>query len=92
ECSIYGEDTVDYGGISREWFTLILPEITNPNYPHFEGGGDVDKYIYHINSLSNVNQDHLQYFRCLRRVLAKVLIQNFPSQNSLLTFDIQNSS
>ncbi|KAA6402082.1 MAG: hypothetical protein EZS28_002385 [Streblomastix strix] len=39
----YGEDAVDYGGISREWFTLILPEITNPNYALFKGGGDVDK-------------------------------------------------
>ncbi|KAA6308501.1 MAG: hypothetical protein EZS28_056678, partial [Streblomastix strix] len=38
----YGEDAVDYGGISREWFTLILPEITNPNYALFKGGGDVD--------------------------------------------------
>ncbi|KAA6371729.1 MAG: hypothetical protein EZS28_032744 [Streblomastix strix] len=32
----YGEDAVDYGGISREWFTLILPEITNPNYALFK--------------------------------------------------------
>ncbi|KAA6398285.1 MAG: hypothetical protein EZS28_006193, partial [Streblomastix strix] len=38
----HGEDAVDYGGISREWFTLILPEITNPNYALFKGGGDVD--------------------------------------------------
>ncbi|KAA6394989.1 MAG: putative E3 ubiquitin-protein ligase Itchy, partial [Streblomastix strix] len=73
----YGEDAVDYGGISREWFTLILPEITNPNYALFKGGGDVDKYIYHINSLSQVNQDHLQYFRFLGRVLAKALFENF---------------
>ncbi|KAA6396576.1 MAG: putative E3 ubiquitin-protein ligase Itchy [Streblomastix strix] len=74
---LYGEDAVDYGGISREWFTLILPEITNPNYELFKGGGDVEKYIYHINSLSYVNQDHLQYFRFLRRVLPKALFENF---------------
>ncbi|KAA6308880.1 MAG: putative HECT-domain protein, partial [Streblomastix strix] len=41
----YGEDAVDYGSISREWFTLILPEITNPNYALFKGGGDVDKFL-----------------------------------------------
>ncbi|KAA6354569.1 MAG: putative E3 ubiquitin-protein ligase Itchy, partial [Streblomastix strix] len=74
---LYGEDAVDYGGISREWFTLILPEITNSNYALFKGGGDVDKYIYHINSLSYVNQDHLQQFRFLRIVLAKALFENF---------------
>ncbi|KAA6384293.1 MAG: putative E3 ubiquitin-protein ligase Itchy [Streblomastix strix] len=73
----YGEDAFDYGGISREWFTLILPEITNPNYALFQGGGDVDKYIYHINSLSYVNQDHLQYFRFLGRVFAKALFEDF---------------
>ncbi|KAA6402517.1 MAG: putative E3 ubiquitin-protein ligase SMURF1 [Streblomastix strix] len=44
----YGEDAVDYGGISREWFTLILPEITNPNYALFKGGGYVDKIIFNI--------------------------------------------
>ncbi|KAA6377287.1 MAG: putative E3 ubiquitin-protein ligase Itchy [Streblomastix strix] len=74
---LFVEDAVDYGGISRKWFTLILPEITNPNYALFKGGGDVDKYIFHINSLSYVNQDHLQYFRFLGRVLVKALFQNF---------------
>ncbi|KAA6404034.1 MAG: hypothetical protein EZS28_000434 [Streblomastix strix] len=37
---LYDEDAVYYGGISKEWFTLILPEITNPNYVLFKGGGD----------------------------------------------------
>jgi hypothetical protein len=33
-----GEDGIDYGGLTREWFSLILLEVTNPNYALFNGG------------------------------------------------------
>lgn len=36
----YDEDAADYGGIYREWFILIFPLITNPNYVLFKGSVD----------------------------------------------------
>ncbi|KAA6397536.1 MAG: putative E3 ubiquitin-protein ligase SMURF2 [Streblomastix strix] len=71
-----GEDGIDYGGLTREWFSLILPEVTDANYALFIGGRDTDSYIYSINPLSSVNQDHLQYFRFVGRVLGKALYEN----------------
>jgi E3 ubiquitin-protein ligase NEDD4 len=31
-----GEDALDYGGVSREWFFLLLHEMFSPSYGLFE--------------------------------------------------------
>jgi len=63
-----GKDALDYGGVSREWFFLLSHEMFNPSYGLF------DYSTTHVNYLqirldSGVNQEHLDYFRSIGRVL-----------------------
>jgi len=71
-----GEDGLDYGGLTREWFQLISKEITNPNYALFTVS-QIDDYTFRINPLSSINPEHLQYFRFVGRVLGKALFDGF---------------
>jgi E3 ubiquitin-protein ligase NEDD4 len=57
-----GEDGLDYGGVSREWFFLLSHEVFNPSYGLFEYSAH-DNYTLQINSSSGINPDHLMYFR-----------------------------
>lgn len=63
-----GEDGLDYGGVSREWFFLLSHEIFNPSYGLFEYAG-FDNYTLQINSASSINPDHLSYFKFIGRCL-----------------------
>ncbi|KAI5896915.1 HECT-domain-containing protein [Schizophyllum commune H4-8] len=63
-----GEDGLDYGGVSREWFFLISHEIFNPSYGLFEYSAH-DNYTLQINPASGINPDHLSYFKFIGRVL-----------------------
>jgi E3 ubiquitin-protein ligase NEDD4 len=56
-----GEDGLDYGGVSREWFFLLSHEIFNPSYGLFEYSAH-DNYTLQINAASAINPDHLSYF------------------------------
>ncbi|KAF9077780.1 hypothetical protein BDP27DRAFT_1413468 [Rhodocollybia butyracea] len=63
-----GEDGLDYGGVSREWFFLLSHEIFNPSYGLFEYSAH-DNYTLQINPASGVNPDHLSYFKFIGRCL-----------------------
>ena len=63
-----GEDALDYGGVSREWFFLLFHEMFNPNYGLFEYSAH-DNYMLQINPASGVNPEHLDYFKFTGRVL-----------------------
>ncbi|TRM60509.1 hypothetical protein BD626DRAFT_571583 [Schizophyllum amplum] len=63
-----GEDGLDYGGVSREWFFLISHEIFNPSYGLFEYSAH-DNYTLQINPASGINPDHLSYFKFIGRCL-----------------------
>lgn len=71
-----GEEGLDWGGLSRDWFCRIMPEVTNPNYALFSST-EQNPYVFKINPLSSVNPDHLQYFRFVGRILGKALFDNF---------------
>ncbi|CAH8602131.1 unnamed protein product [Schistosoma bovis] len=60
--SFTGEEGLDYGGLSREWFFKLSTELLNPMYCLFEYAGG-NNYALQINPASSVNPEHLEYFR-----------------------------
>lgn len=67
-----GEEGLDYGGVSREWFFLLSHEVLNPMYCLFEYANK-NNYSLQINAASYVNPDHLQYFKFIGRFIAMAL-------------------
>ncbi|KAJ2080915.1 hypothetical protein H4R24_002715 [Coemansia sp. RSA 988] len=63
-----GEDGLDYGGVSREFFFLLSHEMFNPQYCLFEYSAH-DTYTLQINPHSGVNPEHLNYFRFIGRTM-----------------------
>lgn len=67
-----GEEGLDYGGVSREWFFLLSHEVLNPMYCLFEYANK-NNYSLQINPASYVNPDHLLYFKFIGRFIAMAL-------------------
>ncbi|GMK59791.1 hypothetical protein CspeluHIS016_0900080 [Cutaneotrichosporon spelunceum] len=63
-----GEDGLDYGGLSREFFFLLSHEMFNPFYCLFEYSAH-DNYTLQINPNSAVNPEHLNYFKFIGRAV-----------------------
>ncbi|KAG2213483.1 hypothetical protein INT47_009157 [Mucor saturninus] len=63
-----GEDGLDYGGLSREFFFLLSHEMFNPFYCLFEYSAH-DNYTLQINPHSAINPEHLNYFKFIGRVV-----------------------
>ncbi|WBW75100.1 HECT-type ubiquitin-protein ligase E3 Pub1 [Schizosaccharomyces osmophilus] len=63
-----GEDGLDYGGLSREYFYLLSHEMFNPFYCLFEYSS-MDNYTLQINPHSGINPEHLNYFKFIGRVI-----------------------
>ncbi|KAL7420115.1 hypothetical protein Q5752_005081 [Cryptotrichosporon argae] len=63
-----GEEGLDYGGVSREFFFLLSHEMFNPFYCLFEYSAH-DNYTLQINPNSGVNPEHLNYFKFIGRVV-----------------------
>lgn len=70
-----GEEGLDYGGVSREWFFLLSHEVLNPMYCLFEYANK-NNYSLQINPASYVNPDHLQYFKFIGRFIAIALFHS----------------
>ncbi|RWS28079.1 E3 ubiquitin-protein ligase Nedd-4-like isoform X2, partial [Leptotrombidium deliense] len=63
-----GEEVLDYGGASREWFFLLSKEMFNPYYGLFEYSA-ADNYTLQINPSSGLcNEEHLNYFKFIGRI------------------------
>ena len=64
-----GEEGLDYGGLSREWFSSLTTDIFNPYYGLFEYSA-TDNYTLQINPNSGLcNETHLELFHFIGRVL-----------------------
>jgi E3 ubiquitin-protein ligase NEDD4 len=63
-----GEEGLDYGGLSREFFFLLSHEMFNPVYCLFQYSAH-DNYTLQINPHSGVNPEHLVYFAFIGRVV-----------------------
>ncbi|KAJ3375850.1 hypothetical protein GGF31_003055 [Allomyces arbusculus] len=71
-----GEEGVDVGGVSREYFLLLSQEIFNPDYGLFEYA-ESDKRTLKINPKSAINPEHLTYFRFIGRVVGLAIFHGF---------------
>ncbi|WVO14667.1 hypothetical protein L204_102304 [Cryptococcus depauperatus] len=69
-----GEDGLDYGGLSREFFFLLSHEMFNPFYGLFEYSAH-DNYTIQINPTSGINPEHLEYFKFIGRVIGLAICQ-----------------
>lgn len=68
-----GEQGIDAGGLSREWFEQITDACFNVDCGLFEYSG-VDNICYQFNPNSGIaNEYHLEYFRFIGRIVGKAL-------------------
>lgn len=67
----HGEEGVDAGGVTREWYSVLAREIFNENYALFRSTHD--GVTFQPNPLSYVNKDHLDYFRFVGRIIGKAV-------------------
>ena len=68
----YGEEGLDAGGLSREWFLLLSREIFNPQYALFKPVAN-NPAVFQPNKYSYWNPDHLSYFKFVGRFVGKAL-------------------
>ncbi|GAA5969495.1 hypothetical protein JCM11641_008133 [Rhodosporidiobolus odoratus] len=68
----YGEEGVDAGGVTREWFSVLARQMFNPGYALFQPQA-ADSLVYQPNKSSGINEDHLRYFRFIGRVIGKAV-------------------
>uniref|UniRef100_A0A7S4S0Y2 HECT-type E3 ubiquitin transferase n=1 Tax=Ditylum brightwellii TaxID=49249 RepID=A0A7S4S0Y2_9STRA len=69
------EEGVDAGGLSREFFGILAKEMFNPNYALFTS--TEDGCTFQPNPNSNINPDHLSYFRFVGRIVGKAVVDGF---------------
>jgi E3 ubiquitin-protein ligase HUWE1 len=67
-----GEEGIDAGGVSREWFQMLAREIFNPNYALFTAAND--GCTFQPNPFSGINQNHKDYFKFVGRVIGKAMV------------------
>jgi len=61
-----GEDGLDFGGMSREWFLSLSEKILAPELRLFKR---CSSGYYQINRSSHENKDHLEYFRFVGTIM-----------------------
>ncbi|KAK8843764.1 hypothetical protein M9Y10_024834 [Tritrichomonas musculus] len=67
-----GEWGIDAGGLTKNWFSLVVKEIFNPNFALFSL---TENKNYQPNPLSRINQEHIEYFRFAGKLIARSIIQ-----------------
>ncbi|KAF2228252.1 hypothetical protein BDZ85DRAFT_210764 [Elsinoe ampelina] len=70
-----GEEGVDAGGVTREWFAAMSRQMFNPNYALFNPVA-ADRTTFHPNPLSVINEQHLTFFKFIGRIIGKALYEN----------------
>jgi len=69
------EEGIDAGGLSREFFAILAKEMFNPNYALFTS--TEDGCTFQPNPNSNINPDHLSYFRFVGRIVGKAVADGY---------------
>ncbi|KAK6535563.1 hypothetical protein TWF694_002017 [Orbilia ellipsospora] len=69
-----GEEGVDAGGVTREWFQVLARQMFNPNYALFSPVAS-DRTTFHPNRMSSVNAEHLSFFKFIGRIIGKALYE-----------------
>ncbi|KAI1329376.1 hypothetical protein F5Y16DRAFT_108436 [Xylariaceae sp. FL0255] len=70
----HGEEGVDAGGVTREWFQVLARQMFDPNYALFVPVSS-DRTTFHPNKLSGINDEHLMFFKFIGRVIGKALYE-----------------
>ncbi|KAJ5322060.1 uncharacterized protein N7506_011190 [Penicillium brevicompactum] len=70
----HGEEGVDAGGVTREWFQVLARGMFNPNYALFIPVA-ADRTTFHPNRLSGVNSEHHMFFKFIGRIIGKALYE-----------------
>lgn len=70
----HGEEGVDAGGVTREWFQVLSRQMFNPDYALFINVAS-DRTTFHPNRLSSINQEHLLFFKFIGRIIGKALYE-----------------
>lgn len=69
-----GEEGVDAGGVTREWFQVLSRQMFNADYALFIPVAS-DRTTFHPNKLSKVNEEHLHFFKFIGRIIGKALYE-----------------
>ena len=78
-----GEEGLDYGGPSREFFLLMSRQFFNPYYGFFEYSAS-DQYTLQISPMSKFNENYTEWMRFGGRMLGK--ISHFEEIHRLIFF------
>jgi E3 ubiquitin-protein ligase HUWE1 len=70
----HGEEGVDAGGVTREWFQVMSRQMFNPDYALFIPVAS-DRTTFHPNHMSSVNPEHLSFFKFIGRIIGKALYE-----------------
>ncbi|KAI1531603.1 HUL4 Ubiquitin-protein ligase [Pyrenophora tritici-repentis] len=70
----HGEEGVDAGGVTREWFQSISRQMFNADYALFVPVAS-DRTTFHPNRLSSINPEHLMFFKFIGRIIGKALYE-----------------
>jgi E3 ubiquitin-protein ligase HUWE1 len=70
----HGEEGVDAGGVTREWFQVLSRQMFDPNYALFRPVSS-DRTTFHPAGLSGVNDEHLLFFKFIGRIIGKALYE-----------------
>lgn len=67
-----GEEGVDAGGVTREWYTILARQIFDPNYVLFTRSA-AKSATYQPDKRSYINLEHLDNFRFVGRIIGKAI-------------------
>jgi E3 ubiquitin-protein ligase HUWE1 len=70
----HGEEGVDAGGVTREWFQVLARQMFDANYALFVPVSS-DRTTFHPNKLSGINDEHLRFFKFIGRIIGKALYE-----------------
>jgi len=66
-----GEEGIDAGGVTREWYEILAREIFKPDYALFKPSADSS--AFQPDARSHIVGDHFAYFKFVGRVVGKAL-------------------
>lgn len=70
-----GEEGIDVGGLTREWYQVMSRQMFNPDYALFVPVTS-DHTTFHPNRTSSINDNHLSYFKFMGRIIGKAIYDN----------------
>lgn len=70
----HGEEGVDAGGVTREWFQVLSRQMFNPDYALFTPVAS-DRTTFHPSNKSKINEEHLMFFKFIGRIIGKALYE-----------------